>query len=119
MATSLHDVQNKALETAQRFVDYESYRASEARAVSALHKRCDGWSKEECRGWFGKSVIVHRHGISFVQAHADAAFEAFDRDRNDIDFKPIAVDFLSAHPEFPEDLLLGVLAWVFYWYHLR
>jgi len=119
MAVSLHELQTKALETAQRFIDYESYQSSEATAVRALHRRCEGWSKEQCKEWFDRPVVAHKHGISFIQAHREDAHEAYNLDRNAIDFVPFASDYVATHPAFPEDLLLAVLVWVFYWYQLR
>ncbi|MDH3640532.1 MAG: hypothetical protein OES38_00420 [Gammaproteobacteria bacterium] len=119
MTVSLHELQTKALETAQRFIDYDSYQSSAATAVRALHRRCEGWTKEQCKEWFDKSVVAHKHGIAFIQAHSEDAWEAHNQDRNAIDFTPFAGDYMAAHPAFPEDLLLDVLVWAFHWYHLR
>ncbi|MCP3906329.1 MAG: hypothetical protein GY715_22125 [Planctomycetes bacterium] len=118
--TSLYDLQEKALETAQRLVDYDSYQESETRATSALAKRCDGWSKDECRAWLLKALEVHRDGIACVKGHEDRAWEIHRNGERLADDR-IAADFAARHEHhgFPRDLLDGVLGWVFYLYHLR
>ncbi|MBT8487134.1 MAG: hypothetical protein HKO59_18115 [Phycisphaerales bacterium] len=113
---ALHDLQTKALATAQRFVDYEGYEQSETRAVSALARRCPEFTKDECRSWFLRAVEVHRAGIDYVRAHATRACELYEN-RQPLD--EIAESFIREHAAFPRDLAIGVLMWVVFWHHMK
>lgn len=104
---SLKDLQTMALQTAQRFVDYGSYQKSETKAVAALKRRCFGWSKDECRDWFLKAVVVHNAGIKYMKHHTDQAFDIYKEQKDKIDLSPMAGDFVADHKAFPKELLWG------------
>lgn len=115
----LTEVQSKALETAQRFTDYKSYGGRESKAVAALHRRCPGWDKEQCRSWFVKAVAVHKSGIAHMERHAAQATEIWHKANGHVDLSPIAGEFIAQHPEFSREALLLALFRILDWYHLR
>lgn len=117
--TPLTDLQSKALETAQRFEDYGSYGGRESRAVAALHRRCPGWDKEDCRSWFVKALAVHKSGIPYMNARAEEATEIWRKSRGHVDLSPIADEFIKQHSEFRKEELLLTLFRILDWHLLR
>lgn len=116
---SLTELRAKALETAQRFADYGSYRGLESRAVAALHRRSPGWEKQDCRSWFDKALAVHRSGIAYMQIHADEAQDIWRNAHGIVDLSPIAGGFFERFPEFSNEQLELALFRILDWYHLR
>ncbi len=121
MTTSnqLTALQDKALETAHRFVDYESYEQKESKAVYALKKKCPGWPQEDYYTWLRRAIALHRETILFIDLHQKEAWAKYEARTDRIEFDGFADEFVEAHCQFDPDLVQDTLVWVFYLYHLR
>ena len=121
MGENLDNLKSKALETAQRYVDYGSYGATETKAISALKRKCPGYNKDIYTEWFEKAVATHKNAVAFVHRNRKKAHDLYDANKNkeNIGLKPLAIEYSKIDKNFNIEMLLNTICFIFYWYHLR
>jgi hypothetical protein len=112
-------LQNKALETAQRLIDYDSYGKNEAKAIAALKKKCPDMDKELYELWFKKAVAAHKDALVYVKQNSEQAWDLYKQNQEKVNLLPMAEVFHENHPEFTVEQLHGTLGFIFYYWHLR
>lgn len=116
---NIDQLQEKALETAQRYIDYKSYSQNESKAISALKRKCPGWNNEEYKTWFKKAVEVHQEAIIYINQNSERAFHIFEKNMKDVKLDELATEFAKSHQEFNVRTLSHTLTFIFYLHHLR
>lgn len=114
------NLEEAALETAQRLVDYESYQGRESKALAALKRKCPGYETDDYTTWFNRALVAHKDAIKYVEDNSDLFWAAFDaRKSEEFSIEGLADQFIQCHPEFSASALHHQLCFVFYLYHLR
>jgi hypothetical protein len=116
---ALRQLKKKALHTAHRFIDYDSYGQKESRALAALKKKCPGWGDEEYRFWLIKAIALHQSAVEYIKTHAEYLVASYSQKPDQFDMKTLAADFIRQQTDFDPDEVVATLMWVFYWYQLR
>ena len=119
MTQDIEILKNKALEIAQRYVDYKSYGQSETKAIAALKKKCPNWDRGIYELWFRKAVSAHQDAVAYVNKNSEQAWDLYQENRKNVDLQPMAENFHEAHPEFMVNQLHDTLVFAFYFWHLK
>ena len=111
-------IQQIALETAQRFIDYGSYGKNESKAIYAMKRRFPGLSKDEYKSYLDDAIVVHSDAIQYVNSNSEAFNKSYAEKSDESGFHLITGDFIKKYPSYQSDDLNDTLEFVFYLYHL-
>jgi hypothetical protein len=112
-------LQEKALETAQRMLDYGSYDRKRTKALSALRRKAPGYQAADYERWLDEAVSVHADDVAYTKANSERLLSIYDTKREHLGFQGHISDFLEQHPRFTAKQLYSEVAFVFYLCCLR
>lgn len=106
-----------AFDVARRYKSFGSY-GSEAAAVRALHRRCSGFSKEQCGAAFHQASRLFDAASEVVADHKEELLENWQTP-DQVDAASIDATVQQRCPDFSVSTCPSAWGWVFMWHHLR
>ncbi len=111
------DLLDIAFDVARRYKNFGSY-GSTAAAVRALHRRCPGFSKEQCREALEQGLLLLDIATESYIRHKELLTTTWQTPE-----ASEAADFVCAEihqlcPAFSMPSCWSALGWVFYWNYL-
>ena len=111
------DLLDTAFDVARRYKSFGSY-GSEAVAVRALHRRCPGFSKDQCRDAFHQALHLFETTSEVVTHHQEELLANWQTPER-VDSGSIDAAIQQRCPGFSVSTCRSAWGWVFVWHHLR
>jgi hypothetical protein len=106
-----------AFDVARRYKSFGSY-GSEAAAVRALHRRCSGFSKEQCRAALHRAVFLVEVATETLAKHKEVLLTTLQTPEADKAASLISHGIHRHCPDFSISTCASALSWVLYWNYL-
>ncbi len=117
--TEKKKMQEIALETAQRLIDYGYYSKKESKAISAMKRRFPGLSREVYQRYLNDAMAVHHDAIKYVDSNRDTFYEALMQKPPQHSLLEIADNFVGRYSSYRVNQLITTLIFVFFECHLK
>ena len=113
------DDYNDVMRVVRNYVEYGDYKKEPKKAATAIRRKYKEKTLEDCLKTFNRGCEVYQKAILFVNEHKDFYEDLFEKYEPVRIYSAEEIAFFNTSPDFPNELVGGVILFIYNWHHQR